>query len=241
MFFFFSNRLGCLGSLLLSAVVTIALLFMFGMLHFWTGKSSMHLVEILSRSTTTAEAQARQDRAWRNPPVRSHDGNARRVVVAQLPASVGAGVPAEWDRRPRVDRNLALTEAATKDIDQLFRDLAKSPFRQRFRLRSEELRYLERKGLNAVLADATDLVSKRLGAAKPRNDGKQTPLRGHPVFIAQHATATCCRGCLAKWHGVGEGQGLRPAELTHVTAVIERWLRKQAPGIPEAPAQGQLL
>jgi hypothetical protein len=34
MFFFFSNRLGCLGSLLLSAVVTIVLLFMFGMLRF---------------------------------------------------------------------------------------------------------------------------------------------------------------------------------------------------------------
>ncbi len=30
-------------------------------------------------------------------------------------------------------------------------------------------------------------------AAEPRNDGKQTPFRGHPVFTAQHATATCCR------------------------------------------------
>jgi hypothetical protein len=108
-------------------------------------------------------------------------------------------------------------------------------------LRAEELRYLERKGLNAVLADAADLVSKRLGAANPRNDGKQTPLRGHPVFIAQHATATCCRGCLAKWHGIGKGEGPRPAELTYVTAIIEWWLRKQAPGIPEAPAQARLL
>jgi hypothetical protein len=131
--------------------------------------------------------------------------------------------------------------AATKDIDQVFRGLAKSPFRQRFRLRSEELRYLERKGLNGVLADAADLVSKRLGVASPRNDGRQTPFKGHPVFVAQHATATCCRGCLAKWHGIEKGEALRPAELTHVTAVIERWLRKQAPGIPEAPAQGRLL
>jgi hypothetical protein len=129
----------------------------------------------------------------------------------------------------------------TKDIDQLFLDLAKSPFRRRFRLRAEELRYLERKGLNAVLADAADLVSKRLGAANPRNDGKQTPMRGHPAFIAQHATATCCRGCLAKWHGIGKGQALRPAELKHVTAVIERWLRRQSAGIPETPAQGRLL
>jgi hypothetical protein len=130
---------------------------------------------------------------------------------------------------------------ATKDIDQLFLDLANSPFRRRFRLRPEELRYLERKGQKAVLAEAADLLSKRLGAANPPNDGKQTPFKGHPVFIAQHATATCCRGCLAKWHGIEKGQALGSAELTHAATVIERWLRKQTPGIPEEPAQGRLL
>ena len=103
------------------------------------------------------------------------------------------------------------------------------------------MRYLERKGLRAVLADADDLLAKRLDAASPLNDGKQTPFRGHPVFIAQHATATCCRGCLAKWHGIGKGQALRPAELEHIAAVIERWLRIQSAGIPEEPAQGRLL
>jgi hypothetical protein len=35
MFFVFSNRLGCLGSLLISALVTVALLFMLGLLRFW--------------------------------------------------------------------------------------------------------------------------------------------------------------------------------------------------------------
>jgi hypothetical protein len=103
------------------------------------------------------------------------------------------------------------------------------------------LRYLERNGLRAVLAAADDLLVKRLGAASPRNDGKQTPFRGHPVFVAQHATATCCRGCLAKWHGIGKGQALRRAELEHMAAVIERWLRIQSAGIPEEPAQGRLL
>jgi hypothetical protein len=130
---------------------------------------------------------------------------------------------------------------STKDIDQLFEDLAKSPFRRRFRLRPQELRYLERKGLRAVLADADDLLVKRLGAASPQNDGKQTPFKGHPVFVAQHATATCCRGCLAKWHGIRKGEALRPAELEHIAAVIERWMRRQSAGIPEEPAQGRLL
>ena len=34
MFFFFSNRLGCAGSLVLSAAITIILLFIFGVLRF---------------------------------------------------------------------------------------------------------------------------------------------------------------------------------------------------------------
>jgi Domain of unknown function (DUF4186) len=47
------------------------------------------------------------------------------------------------------------------------------------------------------------------------------------VFIAQHATATCCRSCLAKWHGIPRGHVLDAAETAHVLAVLERWLRAQ--------------
>jgi hypothetical protein len=126
-------------------------------------------------------------------------------------------------------------------MNQIFQELSGSPFRRRFRLRAEQLRYLESKGLDAVLGHAADLVSKRLSAANPAHDGKQTPFKGHPVFIAQHATATCCRGCLAKWHGIGKGRPLDPTELRHVVAVIERWLRKQSVEMYDAPAQGRLL
>jgi hypothetical protein len=95
--------------------------------------------------------------------------------------------------------------------------------------------------LNSVLTEGTDFLSDRLAAASPPNDGRQTPFKGHPVFIAQHATATCCRGCLAKWHGIEKGKELRPNELAHVSAVIEIWLRKQSANIPDEPAQGRLI
>ena len=78
-------------------------------------------------------------------------------------------------------------------------------------------------------------------AQRTRNDSTQTPFKGHPLFIAQHATATCCRGCLAKWHGIEKGEALRPVELAHVEAVIKRWLRKELADAPDEPAQGQLL
>jgi hypothetical protein len=112
--------------------------------------------------------------------------------------------------------------------EDLFERLAKSRFRSRFRLGEQERRYLEEKGLETVLAHARDFVDKRLAAAEPRNDGKQTPMRGHPVFIAQHATATCCRGCLAKWHGIAMGRALGAAERERVVSVIAAWLGKQA-------------
>jgi hypothetical protein len=71
-------------------------------------------------------------------------------------------------------------------------------------------------------------VAKRLAPAHPKNDGKQTPMRGHPVFVAQHATATCCRSCLAKFHDIAAERALTEMEQTHVVAAIARWLDVQA-------------
>ncbi len=79
-----------------------------------------------------------------------------------------------------------------------------------------------------ILDHARDFIDRRLAAAHPLNDGKQTPMRGHPVFIAQHATATCCRSCLAKWHAIPSGRPLRDEESAYVLAALERWLRAGA-------------
>jgi hypothetical protein len=110
---------------------------------------------------------------------------------------------------------------------ELFAALGRSSFRRRFRLGVNERRYLEEKGLPTVLAHARDFVAERLAPAQPKNDGRQTPMRGHPAFIAQHATATCCRGCLAKWHGISEGVELTPAQLNFILSVLEGWLTNQ--------------
>jgi len=84
--------------------------------------------------------------------------------------------------------------------------------------------------MDTVLAHAADFIAQRLAPADPRNDGKQTPFRGHPVFVAQHATATCCRGCLAKWHHIEKGRPLTGDEQAYAVAVIEHWLRRSDDG-----------
>jgi hypothetical protein len=113
------------------------------------------------------------------------------------------------------------------DLNDLFERLGRSSFRRRFRLGAAEKGYLARKGLDVILSHAADFVEKRLAPAEPSNDGKQTPFRNHPVFVAQHATATCCRGCLAKWHGIPKGHALSLDEQQYIVEVIKRWLVAQ--------------
>ena len=113
------------------------------------------------------------------------------------------------------------------DLDELFARLAASRFRSSQRLGARDAQYLRDKGLDIVMQHARDFVARRLAPAHPPNDGKQTPWKGHPVFVAQHATACCCRGCLAKWHAIDKGHELDEAERAHVLAALERWLRAQ--------------
>lgn len=118
-----------------------------------------------------------------------------------------------------------------RELDDIFAALGRSTFRRKFRLGKKESAYLQEKGLDVVLAHAADFIEKRLAPAEPANDGKQTPLRNHPVFIAQHATATCCRGCLLKWHNIEKGRALELQEKQHILAAIERWLRTQTTSV----------
>ena len=115
-----------------------------------------------------------------------------------------------------------------RDLDDAFAALGKSGFRRRFALGPRERDYLATKGMATVIDHARVFIARRLAPATPANDGKQTPFRGHPVFVAQHATATCCRSCLAKWHGIAAGRELTAEEQARAVAAIERWLAAQA-------------
>ena len=92
-----------------------------------------------------------------------------------------------------------------KNYDSAFARLAKSKFRSRFHLSAADRKYIAEKGLPTVRRHCEDFIRTRLAPANPPNDGKQTPMRGHPVFKAQHACACCCRDCLAKWWKVPRG------------------------------------
>ena len=114
-----------------------------------------------------------------------------------------------------------------RNMDELFAALGRSKFRSRFRLPGKEAAYLQEKGVVTIIEHAHDFVTKRLAQANPANDGRQTPMRNHPAFVAQHATGTCCRKCLAKWHGIPRGKPLTAQQIDYILHVLKRWLTNQ--------------
>ena len=112
----------------------------------------------------------------------------------------------------------------------VFERLRLSPFRSRFRLGAMEREYARGRGLDRIRTHAQAFVNQRLASASPSRDGKQTPMKGHPVFIAQHATATCCRKCLQKWHGIETGKPLSDREIARVVTVIMDWIEAEMAG-----------
>ena len=114
-----------------------------------------------------------------------------------------------------------------RNIPLKLASLRQSKFRSKFKLPQKDRDYIVAKGLETIKEHAYQFVNSRVAPDSPKNDGKQTPMRGHPVFIAQHATATCCRGCIQKWHGIEKGRALNEAEIDFIVTLIMVWIERQ--------------
>ena len=113
------------------------------------------------------------------------------------------------------------------DREELFRRLSGSEFRSRFHLSQKDRQYISEKGMDTIMRHAQEFISKRLSEENPENDGRQTPMKGHPVFIAQHAAACCCRSCLEKWHNIPSGKKLTESEQFYITDVLMDWIKRE--------------
>ena len=113
-------------------------------------------------------------------------------------------------------------------IDQALAKLARSKFRSGFHLTRKEQAYLEEKGMEVMRRHAEDFVRQKLAPAEPPNDGRQTPMHGHPVFKAMHATACCCRGCLNKWYKVPLHRELTDSEQQRIVNLLMAWIRRNS-------------
>ncbi len=111
--------------------------------------------------------------------------------------------------------------------DECFIALSKSKFRSSFHLKTRDILHAKNLGIDKISSHIDHFIDTRLNNNKGIIDGKQTPYKGHPVFIAQHATATCCRGCIKKWHGIDENRELTLKEKEYIKTIILSWIKRE--------------
>ena len=121
---------------------------------------------------------------------------------------------------------MELNEVQIKFLENKLQKLSSSKFRSGFILKEKDKNYILEKGLDLIESHCTDFINQRLAIYPTPNDGKQTPMRGHPVFIAQHACACCCRGCLEKWHHIPKNREMTEKEKKFVVALLMYWIEK---------------
>lgn len=112
-------------------------------------------------------------------------------------------------------------------INNKLDSLSKSKFRSSFHLRKYMIDYINEKGLDLIKSHAIDFVNEKLSPSEPKNDGKQTPMKGHPVFLAMHACGCCCRSCLNKWHDIPKGRELTNDEKEYIVSLLMIWIIRE--------------
>lgn len=112
-------------------------------------------------------------------------------------------------------------------IDKALEKLNMSKFRSSFHLNEKDKEYVRSKDMNVIRSPAADFIRTRLAPAVIPNDGKQTPMRGRPVFKAQHACACCCRGCLNKWYKVPKNKELSESQQKKIVNLLMAWIEKE--------------
>ena len=112
------------------------------------------------------------------------------------------------------------------DYDKILYKLSLSKFRSSFHLSKKLKEYIDTKGMETIRSHAYDFINTRLKPSYIPNDGKQTPMKGHPVFIAQHACGCCCRNCLEKWHHIPKGKELNEQEVNCIVDLLMKWIEK---------------
>jgi len=115
-------------------------------------------------------------------------------------------------------------------IDEALDKLKASKFRTGFALKEKDKVYIRENGIDTIRRHAQDFVRERLAPAFIPNAGKQTPMHGYPVFLAQHACACCCRGCLNKWYHVPQSIELNERQQQKIVNLLMAWIERQMQG-----------
>ncbi|MCD7717690.1 MAG: ATP-dependent RecD-like DNA helicase [Lachnospiraceae bacterium] len=193
------------------------------------------ILVLIGEKKAIAYATHNETTTSRNTKLAERIANGWKDAVKNAQKDSGSGIPYTYKQDaaelPKVAEKKMIYGSRQRNDDDpfenLFARLTQSKFRSGFSLKAADKAYVRDKGMDKIRSHACDFISKRLAPAEPVNDGKQTPMRGHPVFIAQHATGCCCRGCLEKWHRIPKGTELSDEQQEYIVDILMVWIEKQ--------------
>jgi uncharacterized heparinase superfamily protein len=141
----------------------------------------------------------------------------------------------EWSRVHKQD---------ISDVSYTFQALRYELIRHHFwhiQLSQRAINYARRKGKRALRHAAEHQIRKLIGDAEHPREGRQTPRETSPhanaIHYAQHATASCCRRCVAEWHGIVEGRALSEAEISYLTELAMLYINDRLPDLADDPCE----
>jgi hypothetical protein len=124
------------------------------------------------------------------------------------------------------------------DVKYTFRALKHEMIRNHFfheTIDEGAVAYARRKGRIKLREAVRNRLERYLAPSEPVRDGFQTPFTGSPIYYAQHATACCCRTCLAYWHNIPKGRSLTEKEVQYCEALIDLYLKQRLPKLRDEP------
>jgi hypothetical protein len=124
------------------------------------------------------------------------------------------------------------------DVQNTFNALKYEMWRHHFwhvELDQRAINYARRKGRLGLRDAVRKRLSTSIGGALPFHDGFQTPREnsGNPIYYAQHATASCCRKCVEKWHGIPQGRELTDSEIDYLKDLALLYIDDRLPFLTE--------
>jgi len=137
----------------------------------------------------------------------------------------------DWDRVQRRDIADAAFTFENLRYEYIRHEFWCRPFDQ------HAVNHALRKGRTGLQVAAEQRIRNSVGPGTPPGtptfDGRQTPPNGNVLFYAQHATATCCRRCIAEWHGIPRDQDLTEEQIAYLSGLLMRYVEERLPDLPD--------
>lgn len=129
-----------------------------------------------------------------------------------------------------------------EDVNYTFEALRYEFIRHHFwhiALTERAVNYAKRKGRALLRVAAEKQIRTLVGSEKHPREGIQTPRenseKANAIHFAQHATASCCRRCIAEWHGIPESRALSEGEIVYLTELAMLYVNARVPNLEEQP------